>query len=137
MIYLSDRETIWVCLRWVPAADGPAVATQDYGTWLAFPDIFKDGQPETDPNIVPPANFQQPKRGFGQVWRDNQNVRDALGWALDWERPYTAHVVDFSIGKFDGNGNFSPSAFYHTVTTDKNTTIYIDENSGLWKVKNS
>lgn len=135
MLYLADRKTIWVCYNWVTDANGNAVATKDFGTWAGYPDVFQDGQPETDPNIVPPNNFQQPKRGFGQVWRDNQNVRDALGWALDWERPYTADVIDFSIGTFNGDGAFIPKSYLHTVTTDKGTTITIDEVSGLWSRK--
>jgi len=135
MLYLSDRKTIWVCYNWINTATGTAVPTENFGTWSGYPDIFQDGQPETDPNIVPPANFQQPKRGFGQVWRDNQNVRDALGWALDWERPYTANVVDFSIGSFNDKGVYSPASFLHTVTTDKGTTIYINEVSGTWSRK--
>lgn len=135
MLYLADRKTIWVCFNWINDANGQAVATKNYGMWSGYADIYQDGQPETDPNIVPPPNLQQPKRGFGQVWRDNQNVRDALGWALDWERPYTAKVVDFSLGSFNDKGEFSPSAYLHSVTTDNGSTIYIDEISGLWSRK--
>jgi hypothetical protein len=126
MIYLGDRKVVWVFAR---PAQAPG---QNYGIWLGFPDTFKDGEPETDPAIVPPPNFQQPKRGFGKVWRNNPAVRDLLGWGLDYERPYTARVVDFSIGQFDGQGHYAPASFIHTVTTANGALIHIDEAAGVW-----
>ena len=36
---------------------------------------------ETDPNLVPPNDLIQPKRGFGKIWRTIPGIQDALGWA--------------------------------------------------------
>ncbi|TET51453.1 MAG: hypothetical protein E3J64_06800, partial [Anaerolineales bacterium] len=47
-----------------------------------YPDTWTDAEPESDPNLVPPAGLYQPTRGFGKVWRETSAVRDALGWAL-------------------------------------------------------
>jgi hypothetical protein len=132
MIYLADRQAIWVFGKSIPDPGGTPVATQSVGVWLAFADNFKDGDPETDPAFEPPVNYQQPKRGFGKVWRENANVRDLLGWGLDYERPYTASVTDYSIGTFDSNGGYAPQSFIHLVTTANGLTVHIDETTRTW-----
>ena len=55
-----------------------------------FDDAFKDGMPESDPNIKAPEGKYQPVRGFGSVWRQNASVMNRLGWAVDRERGYSA-----------------------------------------------
>lgn len=132
MIYLADRKAIWVFIDAVYDAQGDVIPTKNHGLWLAFPDTFQDGDPETDPALTPPSGFQQPKRGFGKVWRENQSVRDALGWGLDFERPYSALVTDYSIGDFDSDGNYTPRSFIHTITAFDNSLIHIDEDTGYW-----
>lgn len=132
MIYLGDRKVIWVFARSVPDDAGTPAATLNFGAWLGFQDKFKDGDPETDPAILPPANFQQPKRGFGKIWRENAGVRDALGWGLDYERPYSASVTDYSIGVFDASGAYVPKSFIHTVTTANGAVVHVDEAAQIW-----
>ncbi|MCB9435907.1 MAG: hypothetical protein H6673_02810 [Anaerolineales bacterium] len=57
--------------------------------WLRLTDSFEDGQPESDPNLVPPSsNLIQPVRGFGLVWRTNTSVQQRLGWAIESEVGY-------------------------------------------------
>jgi hypothetical protein len=124
MIYLADRQVIWVFLRSLPS--------RTVGAWLAFADTFKEGEAEIDPLLTPPATLQQPKRGFGKVWRENEGVRDALGWALDFERPYTALVIDYSIGAFEANGVYTPQSFIHTVTALDGSVVHIDEATRIW-----
>jgi hypothetical protein len=58
--------------------------------WNPTNDQWRQGQPESDRALVPPAGFYQPVRGFGLFWRDaNFNpagaARDRLGWALEPE----------------------------------------------------
>ena len=51
-----------------------------------------DGQPDSDPSLVPPEGLYQPVRGFGLVWRGLTplgDLRGALGWATEPEREYT------------------------------------------------
>lgn len=59
--------------------------------WDRFADTFNESMPERDPNIVGPQGiWQQPRRGFGTIWRTTPGVRDRLGWALrEWEDAYT------------------------------------------------
>jgi hypothetical protein len=58
--------------------------------WQQVPDEFRDGDPERDDTLVPPAaGLVQPIRGFGRVWRDEPGVRDRLGWAVEAETAYS------------------------------------------------
>jgi hypothetical protein len=125
MLYLPDRKAIWVCIRSI----GPSV---NYGQWAAFPDTFQDGEPEIDPTLVPPTGLQQPKRGFGKVWRENPVMHDLIGWGLDFERAYATRVVDYSIGTFDASGVYTPRSFVHTIETPSGAVIHIDEATQLW-----
>ena len=72
--------------------------------WEAFDDTFVEGDPESDPTIDAPRGLRQPVRGFGKVWRENTDVRAALGWALDREEGYTAFVHEFERGQLIGTG---------------------------------
>jgi hypothetical protein len=56
--------------------------------WANFDDAWREGEPESDPDLSPPPGLQQPVRGFGEVWRDEPDVRSRLGWATASERAY-------------------------------------------------
>jgi len=83
MIWLQPRNSIFVLY-----------ADNQYSPkWDWRQDNYIDGQPESDPALVPPTGKFQPIRGFGLVWRDDENqpvirVRDRLGWAIDEEEPF-------------------------------------------------
>ena len=70
----------------------------DPGTWEAYEDTFEEGaDPETDPTLPPPP--QQPKRGFGKVWREQLGGPQAtIGWALEEERPVDGWRQRFEQG---------------------------------------
>lgn len=62
--------------------------------WANVPNQWTQGQPESDPSLVPPAGLYQPVRGFGMAWRANgptlgQYVRNRLGWATEPETALT------------------------------------------------
>ena len=57
----------------------------DNGWFERFDDTWTEDQPESDPFIVPPPDLQQPIRGFGKLWRENNEVRERLGWAVEAE----------------------------------------------------
>ncbi len=52
------------------------------GDWVNRPDLYQEGDPESDPALIPPAGLLQPARGFGLLWRSDEDLRQALGWAL-------------------------------------------------------
>lgn len=80
MFWASHEGMIYVLF-----ADGQQPA------WQRYTDTWTDGMVERDPTIVGPQGlWQQPRRGFGNVWRTTPTVRDRIGWALhEWEDAYT------------------------------------------------
>lgn len=50
-----------------------------------YPEDVRQHPPGGDPDIQPPPGFQQPVRGFGLIWRDNPEVREGVGWAVEGE----------------------------------------------------
>lgn len=135
MIYLSDRQAIWVFIRPLIIANTggtPTAAAPNFGPWMAFADTFTEGQPETDPAIIAPSGFLQPKRGFGKVWRDHPEIREALGWATNYEQPYAAVAADYSIGVFDSPSAYTLKSFIHTISTIDGTLVHVDEAARTW-----
>ncbi len=81
MIWLGNDRSLYVMYT-----DGSQPA------WERYPDTYMEGMPERDPSIIGPLGlWQQPRRGFGNLWRTVPAVRSRLGWALhEWESSYTA-----------------------------------------------
>lgn len=85
MFWLEDTNQIYVLV----GADDSMLA----GTYSLYVDTWRDGMPETDPQIQPPDGFTQPERGFGHAWRTYPGVRDSLGWGTGSVQNYTALAV--------------------------------------------
>lgn len=68
------------------------------GRYYRIEDQWREGMPESDSSFVPPTGLQQPIRGFGLAWRNNQAARDALGWALTGEAAFLSYWQDFRFG---------------------------------------
>jgi hypothetical protein len=63
------------------------------GSLQAFTDQWREGQPESDPALVPPPGLVQPIRGFGQVWREQLGgPRATIGWATEPEQGVSGTV---------------------------------------------
>jgi hypothetical protein len=91
MLWLSNLDSIFVLY--------------DDGDWKKYDNRWQEGDPLDDPDIQPPPGLFQPIRGFGDVWR-NQNqydaVRERLGWGVAPEQAYTAtfqHSIAESVGQ--------------------------------------
>jgi len=69
--------------------------------WAAFNDDWEDGQPINDPSLTPPPGLYQPERGFGLVWREEQDIRDRLGWAVAPENGFVTAVQHTSYAKYN------------------------------------
>lgn len=78
MFYVQPTDQIWVMV----------IEGEGEGTWRVYPDNFEEGDTEFDPEIIAPEGLLQPERGFGKLWRENEEVRDMLGWALTPEFGY-------------------------------------------------
>jgi hypothetical protein len=72
MFWLQPTGQIWVMI----------VTSEGRGNWQIYEDTYTEGDPESDPELVPPEGMEQPLRGFGKLWRDNPDLREALGWAI-------------------------------------------------------
>jgi len=91
-------------MLWTKAEDLIHVLFFDEGTQPAykiFLDEWDEGEPESDPGIVPPAGLYQPVRGFGLVWREEPGIRDRLGWARDREVGYPTAIQRTSRPKYN------------------------------------
>jgi len=64
------------------------------GSWTRYEDTWTAGQPESDPSIVPPADWVQPVRGIGKLWREQPGVRDRLGWAYAAENFFQGRLQE-------------------------------------------
>ncbi len=79
------------------------IALFDDGSWKAYPDTWEEGEPEFDVALSAPDGLQQPMRGFGKLWRTEEEVQERLGWALDREQGYSAFVQQFERGFLMGS----------------------------------
>ena len=84
MLTIQGMNTIYVLIQ------GEDVAS---GTYKTYMDTWNETMPETDETILPPPNFSQPERGFGQAWRTYEGLRDDLGWGTGGTTSYTGLVV--------------------------------------------
>jgi len=96
------------------------------GQYETYTDTFREGDPERDPAIVPPADLYQPVRGFGLVWRTNERIRDGLGWALAPEAGFQGWSQSYS-----GVGMHTSGTFLRSL----DGTIYVLSHFGaVWSV---
>jgi hypothetical protein len=78
---------------WLEESDAIIVFFDD-GRWQRFEDTWSEGEPENDPTIAPPEGRFQPIRGFGKLWRQQPDLRQALGWALGVELGFESASQD-------------------------------------------
>lgn len=89
---------------WVEEEDFIYVLYDDdlfYPKWQIYLDEWDPGEPISDTTIIPPPGLFQPLRGFGQVWREQLNVRDRLGWAVVTESGYETAVQHTSYSRYN------------------------------------
>ena len=69
------------------------------GRFRRFDDTWVSGvDPETG-GETPPLGLIEPKRGFGKVWRNNLDVRGALGWGVTEEAGAQSSLLLFDRGR--------------------------------------
>jgi hypothetical protein len=125
MFWLEPIDQIWVMVQ--NANDKRS------GMWMVFNDAFAEGDQEFDPSIDPPEGFLQPERGFGQLWRDNDEVRNGLGWATQGE---IGHVSDYQYQPSGSvvDGEFVSEPGYHTLTSGYGNKVFrFNEVNGTWQ----
>ncbi len=109
MIWFRHNRQIWVMVE----DDDP---TTPGGDWYCYNDTFQEGEPEIDPDLVPPEGMFQPRRGFGKLWRTHPDLRERLGWALTPEFELTSPYT-YIAGGYVENGQYIPGPGEHRITT--------------------
>lgn len=126
MFWIQPRGQIWVMIE---TEDG-------HGRWRVYEDTFEDGQPEYDPAIVPPAEgLYQPERGFGKLWREQAEVREALGWAVTPDEfGYVSRYEYHLLRTVDEMGTPTASrAGYHILFSLYEEPFRFNEADGTWQ----
>jgi hypothetical protein len=78
------------------APGGTIYVFYDDGKCEQFDDTWQANEPEYDPALTPPEGLYQPVRGFGKAWRENEGIREKLGWAVASEQGFTGIWQDAS-----------------------------------------
>lgn len=124
MFYLQPNGQIWVMIEEGDLNSGP---------WQIYQDSWDESLPESDPAFEPPSdNLYQPLRGFGKLWRENESVRDALGWAIDEEVGHVTQFQFFAGGTVDENGVFHAGPGVYTLNSHYGGTYIFDESTYTW-----
>ena len=79
---------LWLEKTTPTGADSRTFVLHTDGRLQVYDELWTQGQPPSDPAIIPPAGLLQPIRGFGKVWRENLAVRQPLCWATAAEQGF-------------------------------------------------
>ncbi len=123
MFWLQPTQQIWVLIE---TEDGS-------GIWTVHEDRFVEGDAEFDPDVIPPEDLFQPERGFGRLWRDNADLRDALGWGLEPEVGFVSQYQYTPGGEIIDEA-FVPGPGTHVLTSFYGDTLRFNEINGTWQV---
>jgi hypothetical protein len=126
MFWLQPIDQIWVLV----------VTGEGRGTWTVYDNTHVEGEPESDPSIVPPEGMLQPVRGFGKLWREVQQVRDQLGWAVTPEFGYVSRYEFHAGGTVDAQGVFQqvPGGGYHILFSLYGERFRFNEADSSWQL---
>jgi len=124
MVWLEPIDQIWIITT---NADGT-------NTWAAFDDTFEEGMLETDSDIVAPDGLYQPERGFGKLWRENDAVRDMLGWAVEPEFGYVTRYEYNAGGTVTVDNTYEPGPGNHVIETLNRELLRFNEGIWTWEI---
>lgn len=124
MFWLQPVSEIWVMV----------IDEEGEGRWMRYKDTFAENDDaEIDPSIVAPEGKIQPERGFGKLWRENPDVRDALGWAITPEFGYISEY-EYHPGGDVRNERFVPGPGYHIVLSLNSEAFCFMEETSTWQL---
>jgi hypothetical protein len=128
-----------VAQLWVLSLETNADGSDPKRIWSVYEDTFIEGEAEIDPEIVPPEGLYQPERGFGKLWRENPEVREAVGWALEVELGHTTRYEYHAGGEVVANENdeleYVPAAGYHLVESLYGDIFIFNEEDFSWSIE--
>ncbi|MBN1964956.1 MAG: hypothetical protein JW910_09930 [Anaerolineae bacterium] len=126
MFWLQPTREIWVMIQ---DEDDPT-----RGVWQRYEDQFVEGEPETDPELTPPADLIQPRRGFGKLWREEEGLRQALGWATAAEYGFVTRYEYRPGGYLDSEGHYVDAPGTHVLVSLGNEAFAFDEREQRWRL---
>ncbi len=124
MFWLQPNQQIWLL----------TVNDSDEHLWSVYDDIYVDGDTESVTEIVAPEGKQQPIRGFGKLWREQPEVRAALGWALEDEQGHTTRYEYHHGGALGENMQYTAGPGYHLVESLYGDTFRFNELDSTWQI---
>lgn len=126
MFWIQPMRQIWVLV----------LTGEGRGEWTIYEDTFVEGEPETDPSIVPPSdNVYQPSRGFGKLWRENDDIREALGWAVTpTEFGYISRYEYHPGGAVTGDNTYVAGPGYHILFSLYEEAFRFNEADQTWQL---
>ncbi len=137
-IYVAEQRFEGGWLFWLqPNAQIWLLSYNDTGNriWTVYDDTFVEGDAETDPQIIPPDGRFQPVRGFGKLWRENPEVRQTLGWAIELERGHTTRYEYHHGGGVNAENVYEPAPGYHLVESATGDTYRFYEDGFTWLIE--
>jgi hypothetical protein len=85
VLWIGDTRQMYVMIN--------DAGSNNTGTVQVYPENWENGMPERLDQFKPPAGYWQPKRGIGKLWRENEAVRNGLGWGAKDSEGFMAVVA--------------------------------------------
>jgi hypothetical protein len=126
MFWLQPTKDIWVMIN--------DPGTTETGTWQIQKDTFLEGEAEIDPDLTPPVDGIQPRRGFGRLWRENDVIHTALGWGTTPEFGFVTRYEYRAGGYLDTDGRYIAGPGVHVLVSLGNETFAFDEADMTWRL---
>lgn len=80
-------------------SNGKIVVVSADGTAKEYQDTFREGMEDKGGLTPPKSSVQEPIRGFGKLWRDNPDLKETLGWAIEREYPTKGVATGYEYGR--------------------------------------
>ncbi len=132
MFWLQERDEIWILI---------ASPLGDQFYWRVLPNLWSEGQPESDPKLQPPAGRFQPVRGFGHAWRLGGGSpgpqRTDLGWALDEEIGFDTTLIYYPQGFYSPDCTWMPKSGIYELTDEQGVVYQFVGAGGIAKIVTS
>lgn len=124
MFWLQPYSQIWVLV----------LSGEGGGEWLRYTDTFDEAVDiEASDEIEPPEGFYQPRRGFGKLWRQNPDVRDALGWGITPEFGYISEYR-YQTDHETAEGDSAEVLGRYEVLSLNGEAFCLDEQTERWQL---
>jgi hypothetical protein len=129
MFWLQEPNEIWTLI---------VSPLEDQLYWHILPNLWTEGQPESDPQLQPPAGRFQPVRGFGYAWRlggGSQGPQRAdLGWALDRELGFDTTLIYYPQGSYSSDCTWMPKSGIYELRDERGTVYQFVGAGGIAKI---